>query len=264
EARRGRRVRPHPQRLPLPRRAHGGARARRGRGLARLRRAPRARLRRPHPVRGRGPRLRVPEARGQPGAAHGGHPHELRRITVSSQIAHRPSRHSESGPGPARAGPGGAVPHPSATATVRFVSPAPEPRLVAHAAEQDLEVLLHACGAVPSRLFDTQVAAGFLGLSSPSLATLVERFVGVRLPKGDRLTDWTRRPLTTAQLAYAAADVTHLLEARQTIRRELEGRGRLTWAEDECRLLLTRVRQPQDPATAWWRMKDARSLRGQT
>src|SRR5207237_3061471 len=223
EARRGRRVRPHPQRLPLPRRAHGGARARRGRGLARLRRAPRARLRRPHPVRGRGPRLRVPEARGQPGAAHGGHPHELRRITVSSQIAHRPSRHSESGPGPARAGPGGAVPHPSATATVRFVSPAPEPRLVArgdeldglvrellsadlyaidtefhrertylprvalvqvawaggvalidamavdlaplaqvlaeageavaHAAEQDLEVLLHACGAVPSRLF---------------------------------------------------------------------------------------------------------------
>ena len=135
---------------------------------------------------------------------------------------------------------------------------------VAHAAEQDLEVLLHACAAVPSRLFDTQVAAGFLGLSSPSLATLVERFVGVRLPKGDRLTDWTRRPLTTAQLAYAAADVAHLLEARQTIRSELEGRGRLTWAEDECRLLLTRVRQPQDPTTAWWRMKDARSLRGQT
>ena len=54
----------------------------------------------------------------------------------------------------------------------------------------------------------------------------------------------------------------HLLEARQTIRRELDERGRLTWAEDECRLLLTRVRQPQDPATAWWRMKDARSLRG--
>src|SRR2546429_1960676 len=135
---------------------------------------------------------------------------------------------------------------------------------VAHAAEQDLEVLLHACGGVPSRLFDTQVAAGFLGLSSPSLATLVERFVGVRLPKGDRLTDWTRRPLTPAQLAYAAADVAHLLEARQTIRRALEGRGRLTWAEDECRLLLTRVRQPQDPTTAWWRMKDARSLRGQT
>ena len=58
--------------------------------------------------------------------------------------------------------------------------------------------------------------------------------------------------------------VRHLLEARQTIRSELEGRGRLTWAEDECRLLLTRVRQPQDPTTAWWRMKDARSLRGQT
>ena len=60
---------------------------------------------------------------------------------------------------------------------------------VVHAAEQDLEVLSHACGAVPSRLFDTQVAAGFLGLSSPSLTSLVERFVGVRLPKGDSLTD---------------------------------------------------------------------------
>jgi ribonuclease D len=133
---------------------------------------------------------------------------------------------------------------------------------VAHAADQDLEVLRHACGAVPTSLFDTQLAAGFLGLSSPSLGSLVERFVGVRLPKGDRLTDWTRRPLTAGQRAYAAADVSHLLGARLAIRAELEERGRLAWAEEECRLLLSRVRQPQDPATAWWRMKDARSLRG--
>ena len=136
--------------------------------------------------------------------------------------------------------------------------------VVVHAADQDLEVLRHASGAVPTRLFDTQLAAGFLGLSSASLASVVERFVGVRLPKGDRLTDWTRRPLTAAQRAYAAADVAHLLEARRAIRVRLEARGRLAWAEEECRLLLTRVREPQDPATAWWRMKEARSLRGQT
>jgi len=134
--------------------------------------------------------------------------------------------------------------------------------VVAHAADQDLGVLRHACGTVPARLFDTQLAAGFLGLSSPSLASLVERFVGVRLPKGDRLSDWTLRPLTAAQCAYAAADVAHLLEARGAIRAELERRGRLSWAEEECRLLLARIREPQDPATAWWRMKDARSLRG--
>ncbi len=64
---------------------------------------------------------------------------------------------------------------------------------VVHAAEQDLEVLEHACGTVPTRLFDTQVAAGFLGQVSPSLVNLVERILGVRLLKGDQLTDWTRQ-----------------------------------------------------------------------
>ena len=63
---------------------------------------------------------------------------------------------------------------------------------VLHAAEQDLEVLERACGTVPSELFDTQVAAGFLGQVSPSLVKLVERVLGVRLLKGDQLTDWTR------------------------------------------------------------------------
>ncbi len=65
---------------------------------------------------------------------------------------------------------------------------------VLHAADQDLEVLERACGRVPSRLFDTQLAAGFIGFSSPSLSSLVERVLGRRLEKGDQLTDWTRRP----------------------------------------------------------------------
>ncbi|HLN06769.1 MAG TPA: ribonuclease D, partial [Acidimicrobiales bacterium] len=83
---------------------------------------------------------------------------------------------------------------------------------VLHAAEQDLEVLERACGTVPSSLFDTQVAAGFLGQVSPSLVNLVERVLGIRLLKGDQLTDWTRRPLSAGQLSYAAGDVAHLLE----------------------------------------------------
>ncbi len=133
---------------------------------------------------------------------------------------------------------------------------------VAHAADQDLEVLDRACGRGPSKLFDTQLAAGFLGMSTPSLANLAERELGIRLPKGDRLTDWSRRPLTAGQLQYAAADVAHLLELRQRIGRQLEERGRMPWAEEECARLLARPRGPQDPETAWWRLKDTRSLRG--
>ena len=134
---------------------------------------------------------------------------------------------------------------------------------VAHAAEQDLEVLDRSCGAVPKELFDTQVAAGFLGFSTPSLGTLVSDLVGVRLPKADRLTDWTRRPLSATQKKYAAADVIHLLELRSIICERLDKIGRLEWARQECALLLAR-QKTTDPTIAWWRMKDARSLRGST
>lgn len=135
---------------------------------------------------------------------------------------------------------------------------------VVHAADQDLEVLQSACGTVPGRLFDTQLAAGFLGMSTPSLQSLVERLLGVRLRKGDRLADWTRRPLGSEQRAYAAADVEHLLELRDTICARLSERGRLAWAEEECELVRTQPRGPADPETAWWRQRDARSLRGRS
>lgn len=133
---------------------------------------------------------------------------------------------------------------------------------VLHAAAQDLEILELECGAVPNRLFDTQIAAGFLGLSTPSLATLHERFVGVKLGKGDRLTDWLQRPLTDGQLEYAANDVAHLLEVRSRIERDLRERGRLEWASDECELHRVRPRGARDPEDAWRRCKEARQLRG--
>lgn len=133
---------------------------------------------------------------------------------------------------------------------------------VAHAADQDLEVLERACGSVPQRLFDTQLAAGFIGYSTPSLASLAERLLGIRLPKGDRLTDWNRRPLTEGQLSYAASDVLHLLELHRLLVERLDALNRLPWAEEECTKLLARPRTPQDPETAWWRLKDSRSLRG--
>lgn len=133
---------------------------------------------------------------------------------------------------------------------------------VAHAADQDLEVLQRSCCTVPARLFDTQLAAGFLGMSTPSLANLVDKELGIRLGKGERLTDWSVRPLSPAQEAYAASDVAYLLELHRRLESQLEGRGRLGWATEECEAFRVRPRGPQDPVTAWWRIKDNRSLRG--
>ncbi len=133
---------------------------------------------------------------------------------------------------------------------------------VVHAAEQDLEVLERVCGTVPSRLFDTQVAAGFLGQVSPSLVKLVERILGVRLLKGDQLTDWTRRPLSAGQLAYAAGDVAHLLALRERIGARLEDMGRMGWADEEFAIVLSRDRSPTEPEEAWWRLPRSRQLRG--
>jgi len=134
---------------------------------------------------------------------------------------------------------------------------------VLHASDQDLEVLDLVCGAVPRLLFDTQVAAGFLGMATPSLAALHERELGLRLPKSDRLTDWLRRPLTDSQLDYAASDVAHLLEVHARLVEKLEARGRLQWAIDECELMRLRPRGNRVPEDAWRRIKEARSLRGQ-
>jgi ribonuclease D len=134
--------------------------------------------------------------------------------------------------------------------------------MVAHAAEQDLEVLERACGRSPTRLFDTQVAAGFLGQGSSSLAALAQAFLGLSITKGDRLTDWRRRPLTDSQLAYAAADVENLLELAHAIGTQLEAEGRRSWAEEECAGLLARPHGSPDPDHSWWKLRDARQLRG--
>jgi ribonuclease D len=132
---------------------------------------------------------------------------------------------------------------------------------VVHAASQDLEVLLATCGQLPTRLFDTQIAAGFLGSSTPSLSTLLASEIGVRLPKADRLSDWLRRPLTDRQLEYAAADVAHLIELHRRQERQLRDRGRLEWAEIEFESLLREQANGREPGEAWRRIKEGRRLR---
>ena len=133
---------------------------------------------------------------------------------------------------------------------------------VLHAASQDLEVFLHWAGTLPRRIFDTQLAAGFTGLSTPSLAALHDKVLHISLPKTSRLTDWLSRPLTDAQLDYAASDVAHLLELHENISNDLRARGRLEWAEAECEELLAVPRGQRDPKEAWRRIKAARQLKG--
>ena len=131
---------------------------------------------------------------------------------------------------------------------------------VLHACTQDLEVLELATGSAPSHIFDTQIAAAFVGMRTPSLASLHDQLLGLKLPKANRLTDWLRRPLEPAQQTYAASDVEHLLEIQDLLVEKLEASGRLGWAEDECELVRTKgltVRKPED---AWLRIKEARSL----
>ncbi|MCB1256118.1 MAG: ribonuclease D [Microthrixaceae bacterium] len=135
---------------------------------------------------------------------------------------------------------------------------------VMHAARQDMEVLERACGTIPTSLVDTQLQAGFLGYTSPSLATLLDKELDVRVPKADRLTDWLRRPLGSTQLEYAASDVAHLLKLHAGLRAKLSEMGRLEWVADACEELRTEPRGARNPADAWTRIKEIRHLRGES
>ncbi len=131
---------------------------------------------------------------------------------------------------------------------------------VAHAAGQDLDILLAACGALPAHVFDTQIVAGFLGMSSPSLSRLVDQMLGVTLPKADRLSDWLERPISERQTSYAVNDVAHLLELRRVLSERLSALGRLDWALDECDQVLGQRAPARNPEEAWWKLGDIRSM----
>lgn len=134
--------------------------------------------------------------------------------------------------------------------------------IVMHAAGQDLEVFRHSVGVVPDDLFDTQIAASFLGMSSVGLAPLVHKLLDVDLPKADRLTDWLVRPLPERAKAYAESDVVHLFELHDQLSAELDSRGRMRWVRSETESMVDRALTDSDPDTAWWKVKEARRLRG--
>jgi ribonuclease D len=127
---------------------------------------------------------------------------------------------------------------------------------VFHAARQDIEIVWHAAKLIPHPIFDTQVAAMVLGYGdSISYDQLVQRITGDALDKSHRFTDWTRRPLSDAQLAYAISDVTHLREVYLALVEDLKRRGRADWVKDEMRMLTSPDTYRMDPDNAWQRLK---------
>jgi len=133
-----------------------------------------------------------------------------------------------------------------------------EPRLVKvlHSASQDYEIFAQLTGRTPAPLFDTQIAATLLGYGDQiGYAGLIEKLCGVTLDKSLSRTDWARRPLSEAELAYAAADVEHLAAIYPRLRDELEKAGRLAWLEEDCARLCDPARYRTPPETAWQRLK---------
>jgi ribonuclease D len=127
---------------------------------------------------------------------------------------------------------------------------------VFHAARQDIEIVWHLAKLIPHPIFDTQVAAMVLGYGdSISYDQLVQRITGDALDKSHRFTDWTRRPLSDAQLSYAVSDVTHLRDVYHTLVEDLGRRGRVDWVQEEMQILTSPDTYRMDPENAWQRLK---------
>ena len=151
----------------------------------------------------------------------------------------------------------------SPASSVGFWEAMMKPEWVVHSARQDLEVVSQASGRMPRAIFDTQVAAAFLGFQ-PQLgyAGLVRELFGVELDKSHTRADWSRRPLSDALLKYAAEDVQYLLPAHEKLLERLNECGRLQWAIQDSNDLLDVSLYEADPELAIDRLKGARNLRG--
>jgi ribonuclease D len=127
---------------------------------------------------------------------------------------------------------------------------------VFHAARQDIEIVWHQANLIPHPIFDTQVAAMVLGYGdSISYDQLVQRITGDTLDKSHRFTDWSRRPLSPAQVKYAISDVTHLRNVFVALDADLQKRGRADWVGEEMEVLTSPDTYRADPETAWERLK---------
>ena len=136
----------------------------------------------------------------------------------------------------------------------------PAIEVVFHDADYDLRLLHQDYGWHVTNIFDTRIAAQLLGITAFGLAALLERSFGVRLDKKHQRADWSLRPLTPGMLDYAAQDTMHLLALRDEMHRELETKGRLSWAKEEFRRLEGTRWEEAEADSAFLRVKGARDL----
>ncbi len=134
---------------------------------------------------------------------------------------------------------------------------------VFHAAGQDLEIFYHLNGRLPEPVFDTQLAAAFLGHGEQiGYANLVKELLKVQLEKTHTRTDWSRRPLSAGQIDYALDDVRYLRDIYLLLKQALTATGRLSWVEEDSKFLTLPERYRPDPDNAWQRIKSSNKLRG--
>jgi ribonuclease D len=127
---------------------------------------------------------------------------------------------------------------------------------VFHAARQDVEIFYLRFGDVPRPLFDTQIAAMVAGFGDQvGYDALVSGLTGGTIDKLHRFSDWAARPLSPAQITYAAADVTHLRTVYEALRERLSAEGRLEWVAEEMAVLTKPETYVVDPETAWERLR---------
>ena len=127
---------------------------------------------------------------------------------------------------------------------------------VFHSARQDIEIMVHRSGIVPHPVFDTQVAAMVCGFGDQvGYEAIVRRLAKVQIDKSSRFTDWSRRPLTEKQLAYALSDVTHLRVVYEKLKAELDKTGRELWLREEMAILANPATYRTEPEDAWKRIK---------
>lgn len=131
-------------------------------------------------------------------------------------------------------------------------------RKILHSCSEDLEVFHRLLGEVPTNLFDTQIAAAFVGMGySLGYSGLVDQLLGVQLPKDETRSDWLQRPLSASQCQYAAMDVEFLYQAGQLLLSKLHELDRLIWVEDECHALVSSYLASQEPGSAIQRFRGA-------
>lgn len=135
--------------------------------------------------------------------------------------------------------------------------------LIFHGADYDLRMLWHRYRFSPKHVFDTMIAAKFLGEPSLGYASLVQKYFGVTLPKDNQKSDWTKRPLPTDMCEYAIHDTFYLHELCAKLGEQLKAQGTFEWMIETCNDLIEKAKQQKEEDPEHWRIPGSAKLRPQ-